>query len=381
MFKRSILTTLLVCLALVVHPAAAHAAEVNEQTTELFQYHRGQDVLFMLMLVAFLMLFIRRYEWGVALATLLVLSVSWPLYLIGHTQILGLELNIEAIILALFASITLVIAIGVFLGHISTIHYILAGALFVPAYMVNEWFLFEFLEGVFDSGGSILVHMFAAYWGWGVILALRNRRVNDQPMKTSVHSVSFVWLASMLLFVLWPSFVTALLPPEEIIPGMINTYLALMAATLVTYILLYVLKRTIDPLIFTYAILAGGVAIGATVDIASPWQAWLIGLVGGIASTLSFIYINDWLCRKTGVLDTMGVQNLHGIPGIVGGLAPIIIIGAGWTQLGAVVGTFIIALTTGLVTGLILRLFKPPAVMLDDSESFPTDTMRATDPA
>jgi ammonium transporter Rh len=103
--------------------------------------------------------------------------------------------------------------------------------------------------------------------------------------------------------------------------------------------------------------------------------------VGGIASTLSFIYINDWLCRKAGVLDTMGVQNLHGIPGIVGGLAPIIVIGAGWSQLGAVVGTFIIALATGLVTGLILRLFKPPAVMLDDSESFPTDTMRATDPA
>lgn len=381
MSTRLLATAALTLLALLVPAGAATAAEIGGQTTELFQYHRGQDVAFMLMLVAFLMMFIRRYEWGVALATLLVLVVSWPLYLIGHTEILGNELNIEAVILSFFASITLVIAIGVFLGHISTIHYILAAVLFVPAYMVNEWFLFTVLEGVLDAGGSILVHMFAAYWGWGLILALRNRQVRDEPMKTSVHSVSFVWLASMLLFVLWPSFVTALLPPEQVIPAMVNCYLALMASTLVTYVLLLVLQRTIDPLVYTYALLAGGVAIGATVDLATPWQAWLIGLVGGAASTLSFVYLNDWLGRRTGVLDTMGVHNLHGIPGIVGGLAPIVIVGAGWSQLGAVAGTLIIALVTGLVTGFILRLFKRPAVMLDDAESFPVDGMRATDPA
>src|SRR5699024_7590219 len=49
-------------------------SEISEQSVELFQFHRGQDVVFMLMLVAFLMMFIRRYEWGVALATLLVFA-------------------------------------------------------------------------------------------------------------------------------------------------------------------------------------------------------------------------------------------------------------------------------------------------------------------
>jgi ammonium transporter Rh len=359
----------------------ASAEGVDEGTAQLFQFHRGQDVAFMLMLVAFLMMFIRRYEWGVARATLLVLVTAWPLYFLLHTELLGNPMDIEAVILSLFAAITLVIAIGVFLGHISTPLYVLVGVLFVPGYMLNEWFLFTVLDGVLDAGGSILVHMFAAYWGWGVILALRNRKVNDEPMQTSVHSVSFVWLASMLLFVLWPSFVTALLPPEQIIPAMINTYLALMASTLVTYVLLMVLKRTIDPLVFTYAILAGGVAIGATVDLAGPWQAWCIGLIGGAASTLSFVYLNDRLGAATGVLDSMGVHNLHGIPGIVGGLAPILIVGAGLHQVLAVGGTLVIALATGAVTGFVLRLFKRPAVMLDDAESFPVDGMRATDPA
>src|SRR5699024_5876893 len=141
----------------------------------------------------------------------------------------------------------------------------------------------------------------------------------------------------------------------------------------VTYVLLVVLKRTIDPLVFTYAILAGGVAIGATVDLASPGQAWLIGLVGGAASTLSFVYLDDRLGAATGVLDSMGVHNLHGIPGIIGGLAPLLVVGAGGQQVLAVGGTLVLALATGAVTGLILRLFKRPAVMLDDAESFPVD--------
>lgn len=382
LFVRAIVIAAGAVLFMVFGAGVAFAAvEEGSQEATLFQFHRGQDVLLMLMLVAFLMLFIRRYEWGVCLATLLVLSVSWPLYLIGYTQVLGNPLDIEAVILGAFASITLVLAIGVFLGHISTIHFLLAGVLFVPAYMVNEWFIFEYLDGVLDSGGSILVHMFAAYWGWGVILGLRNKAVVAEPMHTSTHSVSFVWLASMLLFVLWPSFVTALLPPDQVISGMINTYLALMASTLSAYILMYVLRRKIDPLAYTYAILAGGVAIGATVDLASPWQAWVIGAIGGVVSTLSFLYLNDWLVRKTGVLDTMGVHNLHGTPGVFGALAAIVVAGAPPAQWAAIAGTFVIAMVTGVITGLVLRLFPRPAEMLDDAEALDIEETRAAEAA
>ena len=356
-------------------------AAVSEQTGELFQFHRGQDVFFMLMLVAFLMMFIRRYEWGVALATLLVFATSFPLYILARTEIFGDAIDIDMVISGAFAAITLVIAIGVFLGHISTISYLLVGVLFVPSYMFLEWFLFEFLDGAVDAGGSILVHMFAAYWGFGVILGLRNKAVNDEPDNTSVHSVSFVWLASMLLMVLWPSFVTALLPPEDVIGGMVNTYLAMVASIVATYVILWALKRTIDPLIFTYAILAGGVAIGASVDFASPLQSWIIGLVSGAVSAFCFLYLDGWLMKKTGVRDTMGVHNLHGVPGIVGGLTPMVLGFTGGTQALAVVGTLVIALVLGAVTGLILRIMPKPTVMLDDAEAFPAEEMRATDPA
>jgi ammonium transporter Rh len=354
----------------------AMAQEMGPETAELFQYHRGQDVFFMLMLVAFLMLFIKRYEWGVCLATLLVLAVSWPLYLIVHTGLMGGTLDIEAVILAVFASITLVIAIGVFLGHVPTPAYLIAAVLFVPAYMLNEWFIFEFLDGVMDAGGSILVHLFAAFWGWGVILSVRNSQVLDAPMNTTVHSVSFVWLAAMLLLVLWPSFVTALLPPDQVIPGMINAFMALLASSLTAYLTFLALRRKVDPLVYTYALLAGGVAIGATVDLVGPVTAWIIGALAGVLSVLSFLYVHDWLRRTTGVLDTMGVNNLHGIPGIFGGLSAIVVAGAGISQAIAVVGAMIIALATGLVTGLVLRTFGRPTPVLDDAESFPMEDAR-----
>ena len=357
------------------------ATTMSDQAAELFQFHRGQDVFFMMMLVAFLMLFIRRYEWGVALATLLVFATVFPLYILAQTGIFGAEIGIELIIGGAFAAITLVIAIGVFLGHISTISYLVVGVLFVPSYMIIEWFLFEYLDGVMDAGGSILVHMFAAYWGLGVILGLRNKAVNNEPADTSVHSVSFVWLASMLLMVLWPSFVTALLPPEDVIPGMANTYLAMVGSIVVTYVILWAMKRTIDPLIFTYAILAGGVAIGASIDFATPLQSWIIGVVGGAASTFSFLFLDGGLRKLTGVWDTMGVHNLHGIPGIVGGLAPIVLGFAGGSQAIAVVGTILIAVVLGAIVGLVLRIMPKPTKMLDDAEAFPAGEMRATDPA
>jgi ammonium transporter Rh len=68
------------------------------------------------------------------------------------------------------------------------------------------------------------------------------------------------------------------------------------------------------------ATLAGGVAIGACTDlVVSAGLSILIGAFAGICSALGFAYLNKFLQRKTGLHDTCGVHNLHGIPGIIGG--------------------------------------------------------------
>lgn len=77
----------------------------------------------------------------------------------------------------------------------------------------------------------------------------------------------------------------------------------------------------------------------------------------------------------------MGVHNLHGVPGIVGGLAPIVLGLAGGSQAIAVVGTLVIGVVLGMIVGLILKIMPKPTKMLDDAEAFPAEEMRATEPA
>ncbi|MCK8826932.1 ammonium transporter [Natroniella acetigena] len=369
--KRKSVSTLVGILLIIFLFSSIAVASVEQSQAELFQYHRGQDVFFMFMLVAFLMLFIKRFEWGVCLVTLLTLSVAFPIYILIQKNLFGFNWSIELIIAGVFSAITLIIAAGVIFGHVKISHFIPLSIFFVPAYILNEWFLFTYLEGVADSGGSILVHMFAAYWGWGVIMALQRKEVNEASMDATTHSISFVWLASMLLWVLWPSFTTALLPPELIISGMTTTYLALMASTLVSFLVIKILKGEVDPLVYTYALLSGGVAIGSTVDLVGPGTAWLIGAAAGVISSLCFLYFDGWLREKTNLTDTMGVNNLHGIPGVFGGLMAIPIVGT--VQIHAIIGGFIIPLVTGLIAGIIIKTLGKPQILLDDAEIFDLD--------
>ena len=48
--------------------------------------------------------------------------------------------------------------------------------------------------------------------------------------------------------------------------------------------------------------------------------ALTVGLAAGSISTLGFAYLTPLLENTIGLGDTCGVHNLHGIPGIIGGL-------------------------------------------------------------
>ena len=55
-------------------------ADMNLVQDELHKWHKDMDVWFMLMLVAFLMLFIKKFEWGICLAVVLVTAGSFLVY-------------------------------------------------------------------------------------------------------------------------------------------------------------------------------------------------------------------------------------------------------------------------------------------------------------
>lgn len=321
---------------------------------ELHKWNKDMDVWFMLMLVAFLMLFIKKFEWGICLAVLLVTASSFLAYCAIKQFIWDDPWNQDMIIMGVVCSITVVIAIGVFLGTVKMWQYLLAGLLFAPAWAIIEWWMFTYLKGVMDPGGSMLVHMVAAYWGWGVILALREKRAFDEPMNVTTHSISFVWLASMLLWVLWPSFVTALLPADQVHRGMTTCYMAGLGSIISTYICCMLYQKKVNPLVYTYAMLCGPVAIGSPLLVVGPWGALLVGLAAGIISATSFIYLHGRLCKAMGVFDVMGVHNLHGVGGWFGaivcaGLA------AGGVNIVCAIGVFVLSLATGLISGIIIK--------------------------
>ena len=69
------------------------------------------------------------------------------------------------------------------------------------------------------------------------------------------------------------------------------------------------------------ATLAGGVAVGSASDlVVTAGVAMAIGLAAGMVSAFGFIRISEFLERQCKVHDTCGVHNLHGIPGIMGGV-------------------------------------------------------------
>ncbi|MDD2439289.1 MAG: ammonium transporter [Methanosarcinaceae archaeon] len=328
--------------------------DTNNVQDELHKFHKNMDVWFMVMLVAFLMLFIKKFEWGVCLATMLTLAGSFISHSAIRQFVLGQPWNQDFMIMGVFCGITVVIGIGVFLGTIKTWQYLLAGLLFAPAWLAVEWFMFTYLKGVVDPGGSMLVHMVAAYWGWGVLIGLQEKRSFEEPFNTTTHSISFVWLGSMLLFVLWPSFVTALLPGDLVTWGMMTTYMAGLGSVISAYLTCVAFEKKVDPLVYTYALLAGMVSIGAPLISVGPWAALGIGLIAGVISVVCFVKLHPWLCEKIGVFDVMGVHNLHGVPGVWGAIAGAIF-AAGYINIVSLVGVILISLVTGGITGIILK--------------------------
>lgn len=116
------------------------------------------------------------------------------------------------------------------------------------------------------------------------------------------------------------------------------------------------------------ATLAGGVAVGTCADLTIyPFAAMCIGSIAGIISVLGFHFLTPVLASKLRIQDTCGVHNLHGLPGILGGIAGIIVtaiqpqtkkgveLTAG-KQAAALGSTIGIALLGGALTGAILKL-------------------------
>jgi len=340
---------------------------------ETLQYNRSIHVLAMLLLgFGFLMVFVRGHGFSSMTATLLATSISIPIYMLLASYFgKGSVLSVESFLWAEFAAASMLIAIGAPLGRYTMNQYIVMSLLFTVIYFVNEWLIIEsgYFKGFMDTGGSVLIHAFGAYFGLGVVAFSQHRFGNCEAKSTRVSN-QFCLLGSLVLWVFWPSFTSAIVSPERVPLTAINTVLALAGATLATYVFSKLIRGKLDVEDIANAALAGGVAIGSTCDMASPGMSILIGLAAGVLSTFGFSVIAPKVCKLIRGTDTCGVHNLHGMPGILGGLTAIIITGNWGIQLLGILVSVVIAFISGNIVGYIMRAMRKKENLYDDMGEF-----------
>jgi ammonium transporter Rh len=381
MNKTSTFSKLFLMLLILFFFASVGNSGELEHIVEVQKYNRAIHIMAMLLAgFGFLMVFVKSYGRSAVTATYLLVSVAIPLYILKDSLgILGSSgSEIDSLILAEFAAASLLICAGAPLGRLKMGQYILLGLLFMPAYAFNEWILLDNGLGLIstgsfvDTGGSIVIHAFGAIFGLGVIMTMTTKSEIDLPIETDATSDRFSLLGSMILWLFWPSFCAALVAPELVPHTAINVILALSGATIATYFASIFLRGKISAADIANAALAGGVAIGSTCDLATFSEAFIVGILAGALSTLGFAVLQSKVENIIKGIDTCGVMNLHGIPGLLGGLAAIVVVDGinKSSQLTGIGVTIAIAIAAGFIAGKIIAILGRRAEPYNDIEEF-----------
>ncbi|XP_071270068.1 ammonium transporter Rh type A-like [Salvelinus alpinus] len=353
----------------------AHNTTHHEEKTEqdpLTLYPMFQDVHVMIFIgFGFLMTFLKRYGFSsVGLNLLLAaFALQWGLIMQGlwHLDDGKIKVSIFKMINADFSTATVLISFGAVLGKTSPVQLLIMTILEITIFSINEHLVVEILEAN-DVGASMIIHAFGAYFGLAVTRmlyrpALRNGHENDGSV---YHSDLFAMIGTVFLWMFWPSFNSAIAEPgTDQLMAVTNTYFSLAACVLSAYAVSSLVehKGKLDMVHIQNATLAGGVAVGTCADMdIGPFGAMIIGFVAGIVSTLGFKFLTPILASNLGIQDTCGVHNLHGMPGILGGIAGIVAValgkknGSAAMQGAALASSLGFALVGGTITGLIMKL-------------------------
>ncbi len=359
--------------------ASNSAASLSQYGTiyDTLKYERSIHVLAMLLVgFGFLMVFVRNHGYSSITATFLVVSIAIPMYMViksfGGEEFSMSTISIDTLLFAEFAAASLLIAIGAPLGRLKMDQYVAMGLLFIPAYIFNEWLILEsgLFKGFLDTGGSVVIHAFGAYFGLGVVANTLAKFKDDPACENNSATNQLCLLGSMVLWLFWPSFTSAIVAPERVVLTAINTIFALCGATFATYVFSKWIRGKLEIEDIANAALAGGVAIGSTCDVTTPGYALLIGLAAGALSVIGYSIIAPKLEKLIKGTDTCGINNLHGMPGILGGIVAIFITGRPFVQLSGIVVTVCVAFVLGKVTGMVISLLGKKETPYSDEDEF-----------
>ncbi|NXW10402.1 RHBG protein, partial [Fregetta grallaria] len=319
-----------------------------------FQHPRFRDVHLQALLgFGLLVAFLGRYGPGSVAISILVVAfaLQWAILIQGFLYFFlngKIYVGAQSMVSADFCTAAILISTGAVLGRVNPVQMLLLTLLGVTLFTLNEYVLLS-LMGVSDSGGSLTVHTFGAYFGLMVSRILHQPHMDKrkEQQDTGHQPDFFAVIGTIYLWIFWPSFTSATTVRDNAEPwAALNTYFSLAASTLATFVLSPVLHEegTVQMVQIQDATLAGAAVMGMAGEmLVTPFGALIAGFLAGLIPLLGFRFLTPILCSRLKTQDTCGVHNAHGLPGI----------------LGALLGTLLTALATADAYGGRLELVFP----------------------
>ena len=317
---------------------------MNPNDLLLSQRYPGfQDVnVMMLVGFGFLMTFIRSYAWSSIAYTFFTNAFIFQIYILlypfwakvfNHAPFSGsgvtISLDIYSMILCSYAVASVLVAYGGVIGRCGPKDLLIIAIVHIIGYSLNERIVF-FSIGMVDGGCSSTIHTYGAYYGLTVCLVLARQARPITNIKISYVSNIFAFIGTLFLWLYYPSFNYASLAvnPFEQNLIVVNTIMSLGGSVLATYIVSALgFGRGLEMENILNATISGGVVMGAPCSfIYRPGLAAFIGFTTGAISTWCFHNLTPKLLDWIGLYDTCGIHNLHGIPGLLGGIWSAIVV-------------------------------------------------------
>nr|XP_013806568.1 PREDICTED: ammonium transporter Rh type B isoform X1 [Apteryx mantelli mantelli] len=303
----------------------------NPSSDSGFHHPRFRDVhLQTLIGFGFLMAFLSRYGTGSMAVNFLVVAfaIQWAILIQGffYSFLNGkIYMEAQSMVSADFCAGAILISVGAILGRVNPLQMLLMTLLEVVLFTVNEYILLS-LMGVSDSGGSLTVHTFGAYFGLTVSWILRQPHSDkrNQQQDMGHYPDVFAAVGTIYLWIFWPGFASATTVRTNAEPwAALNNYLALAASTLATFVISPLLHEegVLQMTQVQDAAVAGMAMMGMAGEmLLTPFGALIAGFLAGLISPLGFKFLTPVLCSKLNIQDACGVHNVHGMPGILGAL-------------------------------------------------------------
>jgi len=378
---------LLIIFAVVTKSSKWDENKPAGKNAQLYNYLSGV-MLMMFVGFGYLMTFLRHYGLGAVGFTMLITCLGAQISLLAEPLFAAdswshkVEIGLPELMNAMFCVAACLISFGGLIGKVGPMQLLILVCFEVVFYSANKILILTRWLDIVDCGGTIVIHMFGAYFGLAAALVLgvpSNKFINNIAT-ASTQSDVLALIGTTVLWVYWPSFVVGGLPSDATAQqglALVNTLLALLGSTVGTFVSSAGFSNgELQPADIQNAALAGGVSIGAVANLdITPVGAILIGCLAGAVSTAGYHYIKvQILQEKMGLHDSCGIHCLHGMPSLIGGLASVIIphiisdsnAGGSGTQLAGIGLTLVTSIATGLFTGCIMKLLKDGNEMGED---------------